>query len=336
MANQITVYLDPAQMPARTQDQQTFDTLWASLIANLPTFGAQFNAAVAAFNVVAAGGAYAIPYTVDLSATADADPTPGKLRFNAANQNAATQLFADLLGADTVDYTTILDQLDASTSQVKGQLRIVKQGDPTKFLTFDLTARATATGYRKLVVTNTGGSSANPFGANEAVLIKFTRTGDAGSSWDPPVMYVRTEQPLGTNGGALVAGSWVIRTLNTVKRNTISSASLGSGMVTLPAGTYEIEASAPGYQCGSHQIRLYNVTDSAVVDAGTSEYSPNVTNAFQTRSVVRAYLTISAAKTIRLEHWAGASGSSGSAGINAGASAGTVEVYSEMKITKRA
>jgi hypothetical protein len=180
--NQITVYLDPAQMPNRTQDQQTFDNLWAAVLAALPTFGAQFNAGVAAFNAVAAGSAYAIPYTVDLSSTADADPTAGKLRFNAANQNAATTLFADLLGSDTVDYTSILDQFDASTSTVKGQIRIVKQGDPAKFLTFDVIARTVATGYRKLVVTNTGGSSANPFSASDAVLIKFTRTGDVGSA----------------------------------------------------------------------------------------------------------------------------------------------------------
>jgi hypothetical protein len=163
-------------------DRATFSNRLDAFITWLINFITEMFALVAGLNTLAAGSAYAIPYTVDLSSTVDADPTSGKLRFNAVNQNAATMLFADLVGADTVDYTTILDQFDASTSIVKGQIRIVKQGDPTKFLAFDVTARTTAAGYRKLTVANTGSSSSNPFAANDSVVVKFTRTGDVGSA----------------------------------------------------------------------------------------------------------------------------------------------------------
>jgi hypothetical protein len=178
----ITALTDPNLLPNQDQDQQTYDNNVAYMIRNLPLRAQQENELAASVNNVAAGTAYSIPYVVDLSTTTDADPTAGRLRFNAVNQNAATTLFADLAGADTVDYTSILDQFDASTSVVKGQLRIVKQVDAAKFLTFDVMARTTASGYRKLTVTNTGGSSANPFGANDPVVLKFTRTGDKGTS----------------------------------------------------------------------------------------------------------------------------------------------------------
>jgi hypothetical protein len=162
----------------------TFANQLDAFIAWLINFVTEMAALVSGLNVLASGAAYSIPYTVDLSSTADADPTSGKLRFNTATQNAASTIYLDLLGSDGVDYTSILDQLDASTSSVKGQIRIVKQGDPTKFLTFDVTARTTVTGYRKLSLANTGGSSANPFATTDPVLIKFTRSGDKGDKGD--------------------------------------------------------------------------------------------------------------------------------------------------------
>lgn len=183
MANQITVYLDPAQMPSRTVlEQKAFDDLMAAFFANLPTFGAQFNAGIASFNAAAAGSAYAIPYTIDLSSTADADPGSGKLRFDSATQNLATTLRLDVLGAGSpaVDYTAMIDTFDASTSTVKGSIRIVKQGDGTKFLLFDVTARTAPSGYRDISVTPRASTSANPFVNGDAVLLFFQRNGDKG------------------------------------------------------------------------------------------------------------------------------------------------------------
>jgi hypothetical protein len=331
-ANQITVLLDPAQMPNQSQDQPTFDKLWAAVLAAIPTFGAQFNAAVAAFNVVAAGGAYAIPYTVDLSSTADADPTSGKLRFNAANQNAATTLFADLVGADTIDYTSILDQFDASTNTVKGQIRIVKQGDPAKFLTFDVTARATATGYRKLVVANTGGSSANPFGANEAVLIKFTRTGDKGATGNLPLaQYVKvSERSQTTTAGNGVSGTNT-RILNTVEVNTLPGASLASNTVTLPAGTYRFRGRAPAIGVGSHACYLYNSTDSTIIQSGSSAQSA-VGGSNQTDSTVTGFFVLAATKGVQLRHYITQTATSG---LGLGTSVDGVGcVYSELEFEK--
>lgn len=49
----ISVFLDPAQMPGRTQDQTTFDNLMAQYFQNLPTFSAQINATATSINAAA-------------------------------------------------------------------------------------------------------------------------------------------------------------------------------------------------------------------------------------------------------------------------------------------
>ena len=140
----------------------------------------QFNAALAQFNANLAGGAYALPYMFD-SATADADPGAGKLRLSSATQNTSTTMRLDLT-AGGQDYTTLIDTFDASTSLVKGSIRLVKQGDMSKWMTFDVTARAAPTGYRNLTVVCTDSSSANPFVNGDAVLLFFQRTGDKGET----------------------------------------------------------------------------------------------------------------------------------------------------------
>jgi hypothetical protein len=124
-----------------------------------------------------AGGAVTIEQKFS-TATADADPTNGFLRLDNATQNLATTIRADLLDQAGKDWTTVLDTFDASTSPVKGQIRIAKKGDRSKWLVFNLTARAAPAGYRNFTVTCIGSSSANPFANNDNLILHFSRTGD--------------------------------------------------------------------------------------------------------------------------------------------------------------
>lgn len=115
-----------------------------------------------------------------------------------------------------------------------------------------------------------------------------------------PTINVRDERPAGTVGGTATAGSWVQRVLNTVKSNTITGASLSANQITLPAGTYEYDGSAPGVQCDGHRIRLWNVTDVSVIDTGTNANSYNT--AVCTHSHVSGVFTIASQKTIEIQH----------------------------------
>lgn len=143
-----------------------------------------------------------------------------------------------------------------------------------------------------------------------------------------PVVHVREEQTSGTDGGTFTSGAWRTRTLNTVKTNTISGASLSSNQISLPAGTYDIAASAPAYQVASHKVKLYNVTDSADVLSGTSERTAS-SGASQTRSSVFGRFTLAASKALEIRHICSVNGSLGDAG-----NFGVVEVYTEVMIRR--
>jgi hypothetical protein len=191
----ISVFLDPTKLPNQAQSQATFDTNMAAFFANLPTFVAQFNASTTNLNSSLNGAGISIPYTIDLSSTADADPGNGNLRFNSTTQNAATVLRLDLLGAGSNNpYTNVLDTFDSSTNPVKGRIAIVRQGDASTFLMFDVTARAAPSGYRNITVTPIASSSANPFIQGDAVLLFFQRAGDAGISGFSNMIVIRSTQ----------------------------------------------------------------------------------------------------------------------------------------------
>lgn len=129
-----------------------------------------------------AGAGISLNFTIDLTATTDADPGAGKLRFNNASQNSATTLYVDDADVNGLDITTLIATLDDSTATVKGQLSLTKVGDATKRLIFNITALTDASGYTKLTVSNIAASATNPFVEGDTVLFGFVRTGDSGSS----------------------------------------------------------------------------------------------------------------------------------------------------------
>jgi len=109
-------------------------------------------------------------------------PVPGTLRLNAATQSAATQIYVDLLDADGIDVSGLLDALADSGSAVKGWLTLRHSNDRTRWLAFRLTAVTSAAGYRKLAVAALSYSAASPFADGDALVLSFTRTGDKGDA----------------------------------------------------------------------------------------------------------------------------------------------------------
>ena len=103
----------------------------------------------------------------------------------------------------------------------------------------------------------------------------------------------------GTNGGTMTSGTWHTRDLNTEIADPDGIVSISSNQFTLQAGTYLIKASAPGYYVYDHMAKLYDVTASADVAFGTSEYTSAQA---QTRSTVIARVTISGATTYEIRH----------------------------------
>lgn len=126
-------------------------------------------------------GGVTFDYTFN-SGTAATDPGTGKLKFNQANITTATQLYIH----DTDDANTNLDSylttIDASTSQLKGHVRISNKADSSDFVLFALTAASTNNNtYFTVPVSYVSGTAAS-FDNNEDIIVTFARTGDKGDT----------------------------------------------------------------------------------------------------------------------------------------------------------
>jgi hypothetical protein len=151
--------------------------------------------------------------------------------------------------------------------------------------------------------------------------------------------YLYEKLSVGVNGGSGTAsgesapGVWNQRNLNTEVFDTGNFVSLSSNQFTLIAGTYLIKWSAPAFDVSHHQSRLYNSTDSAVVDYGTMEDAG--TDDEQTRSFGVARVTITGSKTFKIEHAFRyvASNSTRSLG-SAGGMNWSVPIYTTVEIYK--
>jgi hypothetical protein len=145
-------------------------------------------------------------------------------------------------------------------------------------------------------------------------------------------LVVRDEKADGTDGGTFTSGAMRTRTLNTVATNTISGASLASNQITLPAGTYYIDADAPAYKVDFHLAKLRNVTDSTDTIIGAHAVSGS--GDFVTSlSVVRGVFTIAASKAFEIQHQCSTTSSFVGFG-EASSFAGYVEVYTQVTIFK--
>ncbi len=144
-------------------------------------------------------------------------------------------------------------------------------------------------------------------------------------------LIVADEKTSGTGGGSSTTGSWVTRTLNTVRTNTISGASLSSNQITLPAGTYRINASAPGLRIANFSTRLRNITDSTDTLIGTSEQSEQSGAIVQSRSHIVGTFTIAGTKAFEIQMQCGFA--FGTVGYGNPAGFGT-EVYTIAEIQR--
>lgn len=109
--------------------------------------------------------------------TADEDPGAGKLRANAADLSAATELFVSKVSAGGDPVASFLAGLTNSTSTHKGYLILTEPSSGAQ-ATYDVTGTTDAAGYVKISVSGHSGSAAL---TNAALLsVVFSRTGNAG------------------------------------------------------------------------------------------------------------------------------------------------------------
>ena len=108
-------------------------------------------------------------------------------------------------------------------------------------------------------------------------------------------------QSSATSGGTFTSGSWVKRTLNTTVVNTISGASLASSVITLPAGTYEVHASAPAFDVDRHAMRIQDTTNTTTLVNGTPMYASE-THDVSNQCIAMGHFTLAGSADIEVQH----------------------------------
>lgn len=173
----------------------------------------------------------------------------------------------------------------------------------------------------------------------DAGILYFTATGasifydyiqtSAGAS--VPTATFRDEKSSGNAGGTFTAGAWRTRDLNITQFNNITSASLASNQITLPAGTFNVYVTAPCFDVGHQQARFYNITDSAEAVLGVSNYTRNGATATSSYGLAAGTFTITGSKVFEVQHRCDVTGTSNGFGVEV--SWGT-EVYATVTIVK--
>ena len=109
------------------------------------------------------------------------------------------------------------------------------------------------------------------------------------------------EKSAGTDGGVFTSGAWRTRDLNAELSDPDGIVSISSNQFTLAAGSYLVVASAPALGVNNHKLKIYNITDSADVQIGTSEYA-HASDYSTKRSFVSSRFTISGSKVFEIQH----------------------------------
>lgn len=147
------------------------------------------------------------------------------------------------------------------------------------------------------------------------------------NGWD---FVAEDQKPTGTHGGTSIAGVQV-RTLNTVILNKIG-ATLASNVVTLPAGTYEIEWDATSSVVAGHTTQLRNVSTGVVIAQGVTQYMAAGGGQYGSISPGRAEVTFATATQIQLEHYTQTAVAT--IGLGQSGAASGVSIYARLRARK--
>jgi len=116
-------------------------------------------------------------------------------------------------------------------------------------------------------------------------------------------------------GGSSSSGSWETRDLNTEISDADGIVSIASNQFTLGSGTYVINFTAPAYSAGSHQARLYDITGSAILVLGSTEYGSSSDDT-QTNSIGSFIHSPTSSNTYEIQHRVAVSTNTYGHGVN--------------------
>jgi hypothetical protein len=167
---------------------------------------------------------------------------------------------------------------------------------------------------------------------NASAAIDATKLSGVQGKFESALLHVRDEKAAATAGGGFTSGAWQTRTLNTIKTNEISGASLSSNQITLPSGTYHIIAKALAHKVNFNKLKLRNTTDSSDIMFGFIGMNWDNEDS-EGCNFVDGRFTISAQKVIELQHRCSATRATDGFGRSESLDS-SIEVFADVQIWK--
>ena len=179
-----------------------------------------------------------------------------------------------------------------------------------------------------------GGAGEKTLAEGQFAYIEATNTTQYydGAAWQSvaptqQIAIFNETQASGTQSGASTTGSFIKRVLNTTVVNDITGCSIASSVITLPAGTYLVNAAAPFYGSGAAKIKLRNTTDSTDTIIGMS-----INNTEGIAGNLTGYFTIAGSKNFEIQYRV--QFAVAAYGLGAECNFGVSEVYTTIQIQK--
>jgi len=264
--------------------------------------------------------------------------TPGQVLTAAQMTTLQTNDFNQAVSTKTASYTLVATDVgtkivmnSASATTITVNTSLFAAGDTLTILNI---AAGVCTVTAGTATVSTTGSLA--LAQNGGGTLYFTSAGvsifqaDGVASTSLSYAIFNESQASGTDGGTFTSGSYVKRTLNTTVANTITGCSIASSVITLPAGTYEVIAGAPGYFCFENKAKLRNTTAGSDIALGQNAYAGGGT--VMAFSQIQTYFTLAGSTLIELQHRASTTRSGNGLGTSCGY--GDNEIYSQITIVK--
>ena len=233
------------------------------------------------------------------------------------------------------------DSVDNSTIEINSDALRIKDSGVTK-------AKIENVANMK-VLGNTSGSATAP--QEVAILDEDNMTSDSATSLatqqsikayvlaiSNQYFHLQETEDSGTDSTTTLVGNAYTKRPVTSVSNNIASASVSSGTITLPAGTYEVKAfglcKGDGFATSPNRTRFRNTSDSTTAILGASVQSigqTNLDNQCHPLAYLQGTFTIAGSKNFELQHFKG--GATNVVGGDA-ASSGENEVYADVLIKK--
>jgi hypothetical protein len=133
----------------------------------------------------------------------------------------------------------------------------------------------------------------------------------------------------GTDGGGITAATDTTRALQTAVAAGISGVTLASNQITVPAGTYEIDAWTTTSDCQNSKSWLHNVTDAAVAVDGSGSFTGTALGQ-NFVSVIKGLITPASTKVYEIRSRSAAT--KATTGLGNATAMGHNEIYTMIKI----